>query len=90
MELVADQPTQAANAATKLLHIAAAQGHEEVVRLLVELGGDTRNGVTAEAVTPLHRAAGAGHANVVRLLVELGGDPRAQTAEGSTPMHAAA
>ena len=58
------------------LHCAAAGGHVETARLLVqELGGGAlaaRNEINGD--TPLHKAAEMGHAETVRALVEMGSD----------------
>lgn len=72
------------------LHLAAHFGHEEVVRLLLELGAEvdvrSRN---VMANTPLHAAAGR-HPPVCEILVEAGADVNARQEGGWTPLHAAA
>jgi ankyrin repeat protein len=58
------------------LHRAAGNGHEETVRMLVELGTDVRAGDT-HGVTLLHYAAIRGHEDVVRRLMKVWGDASA-------------
>jgi len=64
------------------LHIAAAQGNVEVVRILVEHGGDTM-ALTENGRTPLHVAAEVGNAETVLILVEHANRTTAQP----TPAH---
>jgi ankyrin repeat protein len=71
------------------LHQAAAIGHEETVRMLVELGGDVHAQAT-DGRTPLHLAASRGHAETARRLVKMGGVALAQDALGNTLLHCAA
>ena len=49
------------------LHWAAGNGHEAVVRLLLEKGANIA-AKTSEGRTALHLAAGSGHEAVVKLL----------------------
>jgi ankyrin repeat protein len=71
------------------LHWAAREGHEAVVRLLVEKGADVKakdkNGRTA-----LDHAARRGHEAVMRLLVEKGADIKAKGDDGRTALDRAA
>ena len=53
------------------LWIAAAGGHLDTVRALVEAGAST-NQATKIGVAPLHIAAAGGHLEVVRVLIESG------------------
>ena len=55
------------------LHEAAFQGHESVVRLLLERGADP-SPKDIYGATPLHHAAWGGYEAVVLLLVEHGAD----------------
>ena len=73
------------------LHVAAREGEDEIVDLLIGAGAETGAGTRIGAHTPLHLAAGAGHAGVVRALLGAGADPgAATTTSGVTPLHLAA
>lgn len=74
---------------------AALNGHEQVVRLLGELGANVHASVTnhwlGAGATPVYAAACKGHEQVVRLLAtELGADVNHATVNGDTPVSAAA
>ena len=85
------------------IHLAAAQGHTPIVRLLLESNAnlrpakDTASGVQGlianpgSGLTPLHLAATRGHGNVVQfLLVDHKVDPNVtKTTAGATPLHLA-
>ncbi|CAL4898075.1 unnamed protein product [Urochloa decumbens] len=76
-----------------LLHFAAAGGHLEVCKFLVEESGFHPNSTSAEGETAILLAAeGEGHdvLPVLRYLLERGGDPAMPDARGSTPLHNAA
>ncbi len=66
------------------LHEAAAMGHLEVARLLLERGADV-NAKNKHGFTPLHFAAGIGHTDVAKLLLEHGADVNAKDEHGRTP-----
>ncbi|XP_063615717.1 26S proteasome non-ATPase regulatory subunit 10-like [Penaeus indicus] len=57
--------------AEKPLHVAAEEGHDEVVKMLISAGVDV-NGKNDKGWTPLHRAAYSGHSSVVTVLVTRG------------------
>ena len=67
---------------------AAALGHLDVVRLLIERNADV-DGRTLTGSTPLRVAAHDGHLDVVRCLVESGADVNARNDYESTPLMAA-
>jgi len=71
------------------LHLAAMQGHREVVEILSAKGGkiNIRDG---EGYTPLHLAAGLGRNNMVRMLLDCGADPNMRTSDDMTSLHLAA
>ncbi|MDR3285689.1 MAG: ankyrin repeat domain-containing protein [Holosporales bacterium] len=67
------------------LHIAAGNGHTQVVDLLIQRGASidaTKNGIT-----PLHVAAGNGCTKVVNLLIQKGASINARENEGRTPLY---
>ena len=64
------------------LHWAAIEGHEETVRVLVELGANIEARDTTTGSTPLHLAAIEGHEETVRALVELGANIEARDTKG--------
>src|SRR5262245_24582076 len=57
-----------------LLHLAAAQGHLDCVKLLLARGLDVDLRDALDRATPLLWAAAAGHLDVVKHLAELGAD----------------
>lgn len=68
------------------LHIAAENGHEEIVRNLVYAGFDI-NAKNSFLYTPLHSAAQNGHTEVVRFLLAAGCDKDAKEYCSKTPLH---
>ncbi|XP_065133398.1 protein fem-1 homolog B [Paramisgurnus dabryanus] len=89
--------TQVAGQRSTPLIIAARNGHEKVVRLLLdhykvdtEQTGTVRfDGYIIDGATALWCAAGAGHFEVVRLLVSHGANVNHTTLTNSTPLRAA-
>jgi hypothetical protein len=71
------------------LHLAAVQGNEAVVRLLVEKGADVE-AMDNDGKTMLHLAAVQGNEAVVRLLVDKGAEVTAMDNGGRTALHLAA
>jgi len=63
---------------------AAVCGHEEVVKLLLDGGGEV-DAADNEGWTPLHKAAADGHLPVVKLLLAAGANREAQNARKQTP-----
>ncbi len=56
------------------LHLAAQNGHEKMVRLLVKSGSDIDGGKSmgdVEGITPLHQAVSNKHLSAVKALIEL-------------------
>ena len=76
------------NDSSSSLHWAACVGRVNVVRELINKGGDIevkdKNGVT-----PLHLASFNGHLDVVKFLVENKADINAKDKDGYTPLHKA-
>ena len=67
------------------LWVAAAKGHFDVVRLLIEQNADV-DGRTSGNSTPLRAAAFDGHLDIVRYLVENRADVNARNDFNSTPL----
>ena len=67
------------------LHNAAANGHINVTRLLLDYGSDVR-ATGSENYTPLHLAASNGHAHVVKLLLEHGAPIKEDLPSGQPPV----
>ncbi|KNE69716.1 hypothetical protein AMAG_20027 [Allomyces macrogynus ATCC 38327] len=67
------------------LHIAAYDGHVDVVRALVEHGADVRQ-VGREGMAPAHAAAQLARVDVLDVLVANGADMMQTDAEGWTPL----
>jgi ankyrin repeat protein len=70
------------------LHYAASQGHEEMVRLLLEMGADI-SGRNVDGWTALHHAAFWGHSKVVIVLLAVDEDVTGVNHEGWTALHCA-
>ena len=67
------------------LWVAAAKGHFDIVRLLIEQSAEV-DGRTSNNSTPLRAAAVDGHLDIVRCLVENGADVNARNNFNSTPL----
>lgn len=70
------------------LHIAAQNGHEEIVKILINHGNsvDTRDNRNK---TPLHRAAEFGRHKIVKFLLDRGASVNATCEFGTTALHLA-
>ena len=68
-----------------LLHLAAANGHKEVVELLIAKGLDM-NAKTGGGVTPLYLAVRFNRTETAKLLIAKGADVNAKTKDGMTPL----
>ena len=73
-----------ADAGDGLLY-AAANGHEEIVQVLLEFGADV-NKANAQGSTALHWACLNGHVSIVQLLIDKGGNASACNQAGRTPL----
>ena len=73
----------------RALNIAAQNGHETVVRALIEAGADV-NKVKDNGLTPLYVGAHNGHETVVRALIDLGADINKARDNAATPLLIAA
>jgi ankyrin repeat protein len=70
------------------LHVAATEGHAEVVALLLDNGADV-DAKNDYGVTPLYLAAAWGHVEVVSPLLAAGADKTIEEQNGETPLEAA-
>ena len=82
------------NGAT-VLHLAAENGHADVVKILLDEGADVagpyrRQGSFLSGSTALHWAAGRGRAEVVKILLDARADVDARKRWGETALHDAA
>jgi len=68
------------------LHIAASEGHIDIVRYLISRG-ESVNVASAEGWTPLHEAASEGHIQICSELISAGADVTAKSKEGTLPLH---
>ena len=68
------------------LYVAAREGHEAVVRLLIKSGAN-KEAQDKDGWTPLYFAAVKGHEAVARLLIESGANIEAQSKDGWTLLH---
>ncbi|TVU06262.1 hypothetical protein EJB05_49464, partial [Eragrostis curvula] len=73
-----------------VLHFAAARGHLNVCKFLVEESRLDVNCATADGETPIALAAAAGAVSLLRYLVDHGGRPATPNSMGRTPLHNAA
>ena len=69
------------------LHIAAEEGHDEIVALLVEKYKVDVNAVDKNGWTPLHSAAKHGHVNIIEFLISHGAFVRALPNVVSSSLH---
>ena len=71
------------------LHLAARNGHQNIIAMLLDRGGDIEDTDT-QGQSALHTAAECGHHSVVQLLVDRGATVHLPDAGGRTPLHLAA
>ena len=84
-----EQPDNSGRAA---IHIAAQNGHGNMIQVMIEKGVDVNLKEDSPAIlgaTPLHEACVNGHGDVVRLLMNAGADDTIKNAKGETPAHCA-
>lgn len=71
------------------LFLAAQDGHDEIVALLLQNGADLER-PAGGGWRPLHVAAKGGYRRTAELLLSKGANPNATSDEGGTPLHSAA
>lgn len=84
-----EQPDISGRAA---IHIAAQNGHEKMVAVMIKKGVDvnlTEDAPAQPGTTPLHEACIHGHSEVVKLLINAGADDTLKNSNGETPAHCA-
>ena len=72
------------NALNTPLHTASIDGHEDIVKLLLD-SGCIVDPINVARDTPLHDAIENGHFDVVRLLLDAGANPRKANGQGEDP-----
>ena len=72
------------NALNTPLHTASIDGHEDIVKLLLD-SGCIVDPINVARDTPLHDAIENGHADVVKLLLDAGANPRKANGQGEDP-----
>ena len=86
--LAADDPNARDSRGETPLHQAAALGHTQTVRNLLDTGADP-NARDNRDWTPLHLAASYGRIETVRTLLDAGADPKVRDKRDQTPLHLA-
>jgi ankyrin repeat protein len=71
------------------LHLAAKNGHEYTVQLLLDRGAKIEAKDRSDR-TPLNLAAGNGHEDTARLLLDRGADIEAKDKDSRAPLHLSA
>lgn len=71
------------------LHLAAAFGHNECVKLLLDKGADIKSRDNYGR-TPLHTSASRGHVSIVKTLIDTGAKKEAKDNDEARPLHLAA
>jgi len=83
-------PTAVTSMGLTVAHIAASQGHVEILQLVLPAAPQlARAACESNGRTALHVAAIKGQADVARQLLEFGGDINARTGDGQTALHMA-
>ncbi|KHN74170.1 Ankyrin-2 [Toxocara canis] len=73
-----------------LLHLACRKGENEVLQMIVDLGGTDVNATNAMGWTPLHEVANNGDEGALRIMYKLRADANILDKEDRTPLHVAA
>lgn len=81
-----DLPATGEAAGMTALHMAAAAGRADLVRILLEAGANPNATITEPGLTPLHTAVLGGSYAAVALLIQAGARRDAADAQGQTPL----
>ena len=68
------------------IHLAAHQGHAEIINILAPLIEHNLNAPANNGMTPIHIAAKKGHLEVIQILAPLSENPNAPDNNGETPI----
>ena len=71
------------------IHVAAEQGDETCLQILLQYKADVRMLLGTERMSPLHLAAADGSSGCVHLLLEAHANPNCVNVKGQTPLHLA-
>jgi len=71
------------------IHVAAGQGDETCLKILLQYKADVRVLLGAERMSPLHLAAADGSSGCIRLLLEARANANSVNVKGQTPLHLA-
>ena len=69
-----------------VLHAAVANGHEDILELLLQQSGSDLDKKNHRGQTSILLAAEKGHLSVVQLLLGKGADPNISDEDGTTPL----
>lgn len=81
-----EDPGTLGKAGMSLLHIAAAGGHEKIVKKLLDAGSNLDQQDAIWGMPPLSIAVFAGKVDVVSVLLDRGADPDTKDNEGRSPL----
>lgn len=81
-----DTEDEQVGAGHRMLHLAAGNGYDDLVRVLLENGAPIEEASTS-GWTPLHVAAWSGHTETVRMLLDKGANMEAKADDNWTPLH---
>lgn len=84
-DLAADVNTKGLNECAPL-HLAASEGHLEIVKILLKMGANV-DALSNLLRTPLHSACIRGYSDIIEILLQSKANVNAQDRDGCTPIH---